>query len=466
MNKTSTALGLQHETIGHFLIARGCLQVMLSTAPRSIIHPESLMHYALHHWVYHLNDSVREDISSDLFNSPEFVDASHKLQQSFSRFLENRNIIQSWVYFHYEHIATVSEGPIPFAQLRRWVSWLKQLHSLSDAINPLLGIVSDAAEFVNDLESLVNTWGTKLYKSPRVLWDETNLFLQSRFFCPNTRTQVTHLSSAAPQDEKQSSRSLCDISVTSSDGQNNGVLSVWPSKAYEKRWQSLGRSQSLENVKDVCDGWIAKYEVWDLRSKSLLASMTVALDAAEVWLLMRQSLHERDIGEWRLGFPMAICSDGRSFVVLRTLYSFNPSEDKLSATYEQAIIPTDFTTEHEDKWTEKLEAFDPNHPSIRDKPLKFIFRDRYTYSIAFSAQGKYIYFTDFIRNGFPCHTFAVFEILRQEKLKLQRVSAISRLGLSFHVALHPSEDLATLIDGVRCLIWKFREGILFSFVFS
>lgn len=168
------------------------------------------------------------------------------------------------------------------------------------------------------------------------------------------------------------------------------VLNVWPSQAYEERWQQLKVNDPISAIENYCHGWIFTYEIWNVESKKRLALIQVPLDMEEVWLQMRQSLHEFDRGEFRTAFPTAISHDLRSLVVLRTVYVFELENYSSAPRMKQALIPMTQSADHKFKWTDDLAAFDPNHHTIRNQPLPFIHRDRYVYAFKFHRNSRHL----------------------------------------------------------------------------
>jgi hypothetical protein len=174
---------------------------------------------------------------------------------------------------------------------------------------------------------------------------------------------------------------------------------------------------------------------------------------------MRQSLHELNRGEWKTAFPIAISPDLRSVVILRTLYVFNYFDHSSHATWKKAVIPIESLKGHESKWTDNLTSFDPNHHSIRGKPLMFIYRDRYVYSIGFSRDGHYLSFRDSIEFY---DTLVVFEILKDGILEVKTVNLLrlSKLSMMSKTSVfHPKEEVMAFATTEGVELWKFRIGM-------
>lgn len=451
---------LQNEGFGHSILAQDCLRSMIANAPTSTVFNGHLTRYAVFNFVYHLEELGNCTSATDFLTESIFTEANADLATVISQFLESPLVVTRWIFSHYAMCGALLFGDIPFDGLKRWIRWLQVSRPSIDCTHPLLALHERLTELATDIQRLVEEWGEKLRNTPSILWDEVPAFLQSRFICDNTYTTITHFTTQLHGSRGQSSRSLCSVSMTSSDGLINCVVSVWPSKAFEERWKGLKARESVSRVEDVCRGWVILYEAWSVKTKSRLTEAQIPLEEAVVWLQMRQSLHELDRGDWRTAFPMTISNDLRSVVVLRTLYVFSWDNKSSNITWDSATLPIDFTSGHVSKWSEQLEAFDPTNPAICGRPLLFIHRDRYTYSIGFSPNGRYLSFRDTLER--LNDTLAVFEISTQETLQVKLVNFTQLFWgrMSTFVSFHPVQDVLAFSTAREVRLWKFKEGAL------
>lgn len=161
---------------------------------------------------------------------------------------------------------------------------------------------------------------------------------------------------------------------------------------------------------------------------------------------------------------MAISAKGGLVAILRTVYSLRISNGAVS--WEKTLIPTNFIGGWHPHWREDQEPFDPNHHLISDHPLKFIFRNRYTYSVTFNATEKYLLFTDITRDGMFTNRFVVYQIGQKDKLALQQVAYLRVPGLSAPISLsspvkatfHPEAPVIIICDKYSVNSWGFLDG--------
>lgn len=450
----------------HFDLTRRCLQSLLSVGPQDTHQTSRFARYSVIHWVDHFSDCTKTDLHLGDSTSSTLEDTLRQFCSILSDLLENPKAITSWLSSYFTHTVSFSGQDLPLDGLNKWSNWSENLNPSSGIAQELRNLSQPIAELSADIQELTDTWGEKLRESPGILWDEVSAFINSRFLHTDYVTKVTSLAPKATEDPLRSSRPLCTISTTSADSTVNAVLSVWPSKQYEERWRGLKSNEAISRVHDVCSNWLVRYELWNIQTKKSIVKIRVPLDEGEVWLHMRQSLYEKDLGDWSTSFPMVISNDVLCFVVLRTVFVFYVTALASSqATYQQVVLPTDFVGSHTHRWTDALTAFDPLNDKIRDLPLKWIYRDRYSYSIELSPNGRYLSFVDYEVSS----NLAVFEILREGTLKLDlliniHVGFLCRNGMK--TVFHPWADCIFLVSETDIQLWEFRKGKVYFLVSS
>ncbi|KAL6895108.1 hypothetical protein GGI43DRAFT_411863 [Trichoderma evansii] len=456
---------------GNSQLAQTCLQNLQLMPGQYSPSLKELKTYATLHWAGHLEDMSTHELDGSIKNRADFHKEFAGLQTALLDFLGDPFSITSWLYSLY---SIHSHGDFqwrlvaPLRALDRWVSWLRHIQvttaNLGQSLEALMAL---ACRFSTDLRYMEEVWGTRIHSSPGILWDEVSAFVKSDFIYSTSNTKVRLLKPEALEDVLRSSRSLSDISASSADGLLCFVLSIWPSKDYENRWLTVGGQKSLEEWKDVCSGWIARYKIWNVSTNESLCEIKIPLNESEVWLQMRQSLYEQSQGEWKTAFPSAISPDGNSVVILRTLFAFDEPHRNSWSKWREILIAVDFGKEHSAKWTDELTPFDPNHPRIHGRPLQFLYRNRYTYEFTFSSDSRYLAFTDNMRGEafamYEAH-FAIFEIVSRGTLKADQI-ATRIFGSNFHrnqltVCFHPCHDLVALCIGNLIELWNFRTDPL------
>jgi len=263
-------------TEGHMKLAQTCLRSLATLSGQKRPSFETLAHYAISHWIDHLEAVAERPFGSDPVIWDSFNQSFTDLQTEISKLMRKPFSITSWIASFY--LVNGKEGLVlPFRSLNRWIGWLE--HYQSTHKSQLLADLSQTLiNFSAELQRLDEVWGRKLQTSPEIIWDEVSAFMKSSFLYQLSQTKVTPLKPEALSVGNQSSQALCVISTTSTDGRMIFVLSIWPCKAYEDRWKSAQSEESLDKWKGVCSNWLARYKVWDVATKTSLGEICVPLD--------------------------------------------------------------------------------------------------------------------------------------------------------------------------------------------
>jgi hypothetical protein len=445
MERSFANLGLSLETL-HALLRSG----LQSTALDS-----DLSRYSVLYWTYHLHASVDQRVSVGVEKLSEVQNTLHQMIDALSTFLENPLLITQWVHSFYENGGSLVHGGLPYSHLKIWSEWLDVSGFLQEQSNNNQRTLERMKDFLRDLEQIVQQWHQRLQSGPDLIWDEAASFLDSDFLCKST-TRIKRLALTEPKRRSQSSRPLGDVSAISSDGQFNFRLSVWPSKAFEEKWES---PQMYDRMKDASYAWSMRYEIWSIANESCLGEVEISLDQREVWLAMRQMLHEEHMGDWKFSFPMAISSNGGLVTILRTVYSLRLVNGVV--TWKTALIQTDPTNTllH---WREHQELFHPKHPWMCEHTFTFKYRNRYSYSVTISATDTYLLLTDIVLNGTSINQILVFQIHQKDKLEIKEVARLPILNQilfkSVETVFHPEVALILVSDKQHVYFWNFLDG--------
>ena len=120
----------------------------------------------------------------------------------------------------------------------------------------------------------------------------------------------------------------------------------------------------------------------------------------------------------------------------------------------------DFMKPYDNKWSQKLEVYDPVQLKDIPESLHLSLQDWYTYSTSFSEDGRYLMFFDYHQ---PCVThLAVFEILHGDKLSV-RLSASFRarygpLTNVKHDLFQPRSSLLVYFADGKVWAWNFKKS--------
>lgn len=450
----------------HYDLAERCLRQVSTLRPREKAVLGSFTAYAVAHWISHLSDSTEKHIS----NPADHHAVVGRLAVTLATFLEDPKMTTSWLfnalrcsrvepaYLHLDGNRVTHSTETTFTQtelLNQWVQITTERNCTSVWGSGLDSILHLSTRFCADVQKLAKEWGDSLRDNPQILWDEAFAFGNSQFLYSNNHTRVTKFAPVAEHpDMGRSSRALCNISTTSTDFQWNVSLSIWPSKLYEDRWQDLKSNDPINRVYDVCSNWAAKLEIWSIDRKECFANISIPLDESEIWLHMRQSLREKDIGQWITSFPIVIGPDAKSVIILRTLYVFyNTDNTSKSLSYHKTLIDVSFTEKHRTKWAHDQLSFDPQNERLRDTLLKSIYRDWYSYSFEFHPNGRFVYFKDYQVFNY----LAIYEIKRQQQPRIEILDwkcFSIMLPDNLRVGFHPAASVIAISTTAEVSLWN------------
>lgn len=464
------------KSIANLKITTHCLQSLVSHAPKQPPPPlsgvgnkrrdalVSFKGYAASNWMFHLRNTTHDENFPEIGGSANFHDDASSFVALCHAFLDSPLAVSSWLETCY-----YSNRPPPHPDVHlveEWAIWADELPEQFPGLKALRKLSQSLHEFVRDMEKVIDVWGLKLAHSPPIIWDEVSAFGNTRFLARSSTMNVSSLVPKGLGSGDSSSRPLCTISATATDGSINGVLSVWPSKAYERHWQQLNPRVSYASMEHLCGGWIARYEAYALKDQTVrLADVRLPLHGSEVWLQMRQSFRQEYTDCWKTSFPLVISDDARSFVVLRTLYALQPATDSSPASCRSVIIPMNMSEAISQNWSDDLEVFDPHKESIRNLPpaLQLLHRSLYRYSFSFSSNGRFLFFSDYRQEIFAQNQLVVLEIHGANELGVEVVATggvqSQAYGLINKVTFHPKFELLVLCNGDIVSLWNFKKSM-------
>ncbi|KAF2103276.1 hypothetical protein NA57DRAFT_72251 [Rhizodiscina lignyota] len=348
--------------------------------------------YAASYWIDHLAETAKANITaaaSWLFQG---------LLLSLASLLSLDLVLMAWIESCYVNgrapsapsLGIWAESTTRFARQR----WFIDIGGRD--------LVAKVSEFSRDLAGIEQSWGSTLREHPGLIWEEVSGFTKSKFLPQNSGLHVTRIPAANPTG-RCSTQCLFKISETTTDGNYIGVLSIWPSRAYETQSQGQPMLPSMSDMQCLCSDWIARYELWSLRNEAqCTADFQCPIDSNEIYIQMKQSLHQDVIiGQrtgWKIQFPTAIGPNLRKFVVLRTMYSLEESPKDSKLRVKSAILETHFFDYSVRHWSINLAT---TEDSVRDTgsdeidlESRLLRGNFYFYWLSFSPCGNYLFFLE------------------------------------------------------------------------
>ena len=214
---------------------------------------------------------------------------------------------------------------------------------------------------------------------------------------------------------------------------------------------SLG---GLSNFKNFSSGWCARYEIWSIKcTPKRLCDIQIPLDKDEVYIQLRQSASKRFNCKWKLQFPIAIASDARSFVLLRTIYTSQSTLGEHQIKLISARLPVSYDQSVQYRWS--LEY------AITSALGTF---DFYFYNLKFSDDGRYLFMID--QFGL-LNNIAVFELAATVGLSVTLIRYLRTESFTCmeqlwnhkcQFAFHPFASIIAISVTGKCFIWNFSDG--------
>ena len=450
--------------------------------------------YAALNWVNHLSQT---DPGQLPLADAKFMAAKSaiNLLNSISTFLARPLSLGFWIWCLYRSHG--DRKPI-LKSIENWCHLVKNLRSKRLNTEQIRHIASNLSHLAEELRAVDKEWSSKLEDNPSLIWDDVLVFNTSEHL--STIAEVSGISSAttlvpdAPKNwQGDSVQCLCSISSSAANGMILGVLSVYPSQEFERFWKSSKNPvTAYHEAEQFCSSWTAKYELWSPDHQRRLSSLTIRLPENEILLVIRQSFrqdtfeHRRSPSdesppdksppdesppdessseddcpdeEFDISFPLAISHDCQTFAILRTVYDIQTESSSSPKKWHSFLLPLEFFDHFKAKWTPSLGTYNPNEHRISHKAFCLAWREWYTYSIAFSLDGKYLAFSDCRR---PCIThIAVFEVLKEPHFssRLVRWTLLKLASPRVKVMIfHPSLNLLAFLSEKRVWIWDFSGG--------
>ncbi|OCL09419.1 hypothetical protein AOQ84DRAFT_375857 [Glonium stellatum] len=468
------------EPDSHLEITRSCLQYLTfhvpaqplsgklgqDVTPSHLDETFPLSNYAALHWINHLHKTTVNPINHSV---PPVTHSGiyNQLIHSLSQFLSQKFVLMAWIEASY----VFQERP----NGQKLLEWSNK----EVIITPSLPYdhknshetYSNALDFGNYLGILEADWGPKLSQSPGCIWEEITAYTPSRFLAKNTATQFDSLCADKLTGLNISTEYFCKVSEVTTDGHFVGVLSIWPSRLYQRLSSQSGSANhqvTLTELQESCSGWIARYELWSISERAeRTVDLHIPLNQYEIWLQICQSLHYghrmvdgpsetiRTISTWALHFPVAISSNAHHFTILRDLYSLVEGKDRLNARFESVRIDLEFQQPMAASWCLNGRSTQ----FMRSWPLRTY--QIYQYFFTFSQDGRYLFFMD--NEILKPMNLALFELGTSRALKLDLVMSLAAANRwvgrlrNVSTTFHPTKPLLAFTHSNTVCLWAFKQ---------
>ncbi|VZI19821.1 unnamed protein product [Fusarium fujikuroi] len=355
-----------------------------------------------------------------------------------------------------------------FSQAVEWLGWVQKLQVPDIEAKVFLYLSDNLARLREDLTDVCKKWDSKLSETPAVIWSDVLAFTSSKYLPAAQSTYQVPIDSGTPSLPTGACKRLCHISATSSDGSVLGILSIWPSRKFEKFWETIQPSTAYMEVENYCDNWHAVYELSRVgEPMEKLGTISIPLKATEVALQMRQAFRQEHLSTWKASFPFSISFNGYSICVLRTIYRVTIDPVLSRLRIRSCRMPLEEITRIQHFWDDRLKRHDPSYSlSIGLPPtLQLLQRKLYTYRAIFDAHSRYVFFQD--AKKFEAPLLAVFEVNDTPSGELQvRVVAVAPdeimgpwlgcTGIPLATArFHPKSSLVVSAVRGRVMAWDF-----------
>jgi len=466
LHEQVTGLCLPAEPLAHIELLESCLGYMCYYQPPGRTgssnpgakEADDFAKYASHRWPSHLCKAFSAKSLEFRPKIPQFNKTARMILERMIDFLEDPKAVKSWIEMYYSQIRSDDhDGPDTYSLSYNlyWITF-PELHEASYSWSLLLRTLQKLLQdWTSDVNRLVTEWGARLTENPSIIWDEVPSFINSKFIGFSSSAAITPLGPTTLERHNCSSRPLCTVSKTASNGQTTSILTVWPSKTYEQCWEDHSTPFHVLNHPPAYQNWIARYEVWQHENKKMkVIDAMIPLCPEEISTLLRQAYRLKDGGAWGLSFPLAISNDLFSVVILRTMYECYIDKKGVLEPIKSAIIPMDFFPDLKIRWSRNFNQLP---------------QDWYSYKFSFSPDNQCLLFWDSIHHGGTtllkglesqqANVMTVFKILRSPSLSVELVNnvALKGKGIIRNAIFHPYHQFVTLDFGFNVEAWQFMN---------
>lgn len=228
--------------LANLVLAACCLQQLLYHTPaqplgggfnkrvseHDLNREQCFTSYAAVHWIYHLQRYL-ELVDSAISPPDSVVIDFIKL---LSIFMAKPRVLSSWLEAYYTaryHRDAVDYLHPPIYIIHDWTDRIGKSYLEEQAW--MTGLVQEVRKTVHalmlDMESIVETWGSQLDKSPEIIWDEMSYYAKSSFFFSPESLKVSIQEPEPPKYPNLSKDPVAKMSKTSSSGTIKAILCIW-----------------------------------------------------------------------------------------------------------------------------------------------------------------------------------------------------------------------------------------------
>ncbi|KAM7214611.1 hypothetical protein V8F06_010010 [Rhypophila decipiens] len=400
--------------------------------------------YAAVQWLIHLERCLlrmEDDINNSDHPPPSSLLEFVKL---ISTFLDQPRVLSAWLEAYYvsRHQAYIAEHTHPpVATLCRWLDFISELVPGNQArMEKLVRSVRELSQvLVTDVERIRKLWGIEAVEAPHLVWDEMAYFAGTELFFDPKSIKISAQEPQPPDTTRWpgiSTKSVAKISRASPNTYVKGLLYVWgPQEIHDSDTFTnirVRRRHLPHDIRALCTGWVATYQIWKIGSDKPGAGIELALDPEEIYHPLRKYLDEPFSGG--IDFPLAISHDALSFCVLRCVYAIQPSPtgDASASKLSSQKLHVTSPYEHDFMWTA------PDHTA---------FASSYFYDLHFSPCTRFLALLESNLDGTTC--ISVFRCLLDPVAGIM-VDVLNRIALSVEI-----QKVQHLIMHDRCGLMAF-----------
>jgi hypothetical protein len=185
--------------------------------------------YATSLWSHHLHASISLLFQTGRLETHSPLSKFSILVDWISRFLSTRLVLMAWVESLYTFNKIDEDHQTIQSNLLSWATSIISSDKPSTDTK-LRDLANAMAKFAEDIAIMHRLWGETLLFEPEQIWNDITAFTPSEFFVQTRATSVKSLVPTQFEPISLAETSLCTISTERWDGDELGVLSIWPSK--------------------------------------------------------------------------------------------------------------------------------------------------------------------------------------------------------------------------------------------
>ncbi|KAK4169607.1 hypothetical protein QBC43DRAFT_308040 [Cladorrhinum sp. PSN259] len=390
------------------------------------------------------------------------------LFEALKQFLSQPKVLMAWIESCYTYLAVPGYG-----NLQTWGSRALEYSERNKSAKDRKEVGNLAYELGSYLGTLNADWGHQLRDTPSIVWEEVTAFNPTGLLAKHGGIHVQQLQCQPPP--MVSGAPINRVSQLTPDGENDVVLSVYPSKAFDDymKWAQQHNERYRDKLvadRALFEGWLVRFEVISIKTRSQVAYHDIPLAEIDVFIRACESY----VGD-AIQIPISLSRHCRFFSVLRTIYHVSPNNHGTGIIHVSQSLPVDTILlnlcKERDASAITFADFRRTKNTYGHIPLFWIYFDEQSKYLCYAEQKRHelckfmVFGIDpcFDQNGAPrIHISPVAQRRAQTRDWMKQYPDPWSHGMQdekeFSLCFHPSLPLIAFTSSMSSNVWDFSAN--------